>query len=64
MPGLKERAKTLVELFDAARFLWANRPLELNDQAKALLTPQAQVADRRAVAANCKPSTNLERPRR
>ena len=42
MPGLKERAKTLVELFEASRFLWASRPLELNDQAKALLTPPAQ----------------------
>ena len=35
MPGLKERAKTLVELFDAARFLWASRPLGLDDKAKA-----------------------------
>jgi glutamyl-tRNA synthetase len=42
MPGLKERAKTLVELFDASRFLWASRPLEINDQAKALLTPEAK----------------------
>src|SRR6478736_4776321 len=42
MPGLKERAKTLVELFEASRFLWASRPLDLNDQAKALLTPQAK----------------------
>jgi glutamyl-tRNA synthetase len=42
MPGLKERAKTLVELFEASRFLWASRPLELNDQAKVLLTPEAQ----------------------
>ena len=41
MPGLKERAKTLIELFDASRFLWASRPLELNDQAKALLTAEA-----------------------
>jgi glutamyl-tRNA synthetase len=41
MPGLKERAKTLVELFDASRFLWASRPLDINDQAKALLTPEA-----------------------
>src|SRR5476649_311318 len=40
MPGLKERAKTLVELFDATRFLWASRPLDLNDQAKVLLTPE------------------------
>jgi glutamyl-tRNA synthetase len=42
MPALKERAKTLVELFDATRFLWASRPLELNDQAKVLLTPEAK----------------------
>ena len=42
MPALKERAKTLVELFDATRFLWASRPIEMNDQAKALLTPEAK----------------------
>jgi glutamyl-tRNA synthetase len=42
MPGLKERARTLVELFDASRFLWASRPLDINDQAKALLTPEAK----------------------
>jgi glutamyl-tRNA synthetase len=42
MPALKERAKTLVELFDSTRFLWASRPLDLNDQAKALLTPDAK----------------------
>ncbi len=42
MPALKERAKTLVELFDATRFLWASRPLDLTDQAKALLTPEAK----------------------
>ncbi len=42
MPALKERAKTLVELFDATKFLWANRPLDMNDQAKALLTPEAK----------------------
>ncbi|MCF8476540.1 MAG: glutamate--tRNA ligase [Pseudolabrys sp.] len=41
MPGLKERAKTLLELFEATRFLWAGRPLEINAQAKALLTPEA-----------------------
>jgi glutamyl-tRNA synthetase len=44
MPALKERAKTLVELFDATRFLWASRPLELNEQAKALLTAEAKAA--------------------
>jgi glutamyl-tRNA synthetase len=42
MPGLKERAKTLIELFDASRFLWASRPLELNEQAKGLLTGEAR----------------------
>src|SRR6185312_14172103 len=42
MPGLKERAKTLVELFEASRFIWADRPLALNDQAKAVLTPEAK----------------------
>jgi glutamyl-tRNA synthetase len=42
MPGLKERAKTLVELFDASRFLWTSRPLDINEQAKALLTDDAK----------------------
>jgi glutamyl-tRNA synthetase len=42
MPGLKERAKTLVELFEASRFLWASRPLDMNEQAKALLTADAK----------------------
>ena len=42
MPNLKERAKTLVELIDAAGFLWAARPLGLDEKAKAILTPDAQ----------------------
>jgi glutamyl-tRNA synthetase len=42
MPGLKERAKTLVELFEASRFIWAPRPIEIDDKAKALLTPEAK----------------------
>jgi glutamyl-tRNA synthetase len=42
MPGLKERAKTLIELFEASRFLWANRPLEINAAAKVLLTADAK----------------------
>jgi glutamyl-tRNA synthetase len=37
MPGLKERAKTLVELVEGARFLFAARPLALDDKAAALL---------------------------
>ncbi len=42
MPGLKERAKTLIELFEASRFLWASRPLEINAAANVLLTPDAK----------------------
>ena len=41
MPGLKERAKTLVELVDGARFLFAERPIPLDEKAAALLTPEA-----------------------
>ncbi len=37
MPGLKERAKTLVELLDGAAFLFATRPLELDARAQGLL---------------------------
>jgi len=42
MPELKERAKTLLELVDAAGFIWAARPLELDDKARALLMPDAR----------------------
>jgi glutamyl-tRNA synthetase len=42
MPGLKERAKTLLDLFDGSRFLWASNPLALDDKAKAILTPEAR----------------------
>jgi len=41
MPGLKERAKTLVELLDGARFLLAERPIPIDEKATALLTPEA-----------------------
>ena len=34
MPGLKERAKTLVELIDGAYYLYAARPLALDDKAQ------------------------------
>jgi glutamyl-tRNA synthetase len=37
MPGLKERAKTLVELADGAAFLFAERPLAMDEKAGALL---------------------------
>jgi glutamyl-tRNA synthetase len=42
MPELKERAKTLIDLIDAASFIWAARPLALDDKATALLTPDAR----------------------
>ena len=42
MPGLKERAKTLVELVDGARFIVADRPLALDDKATGLLTAEAR----------------------
>src|SRR5258707_5861110 len=42
MGGLKERAKTLVELADGARFILAERPLALDDKAAALLTAEAR----------------------
>jgi glutamyl-tRNA synthetase len=42
MGGLKERAKTLVELAEGARFIFAERPLPLNDKASALLDAQGK----------------------
>jgi glutamyl-tRNA synthetase len=42
MPGLKERAKTLVDLLDGARFIFADRPLPLDDKAAGLLTADAR----------------------
>lgn len=37
MAGLKERAKTLIELADGARFLFARRPLAYDEKARDLL---------------------------
>jgi glutamyl-tRNA synthetase len=37
MPGLKERAKTLVELTESTAYLFASRPLPLEDKAAAIL---------------------------
>jgi glutamyl-tRNA synthetase len=42
LPALKERAKTLVELLDGAHFLFAERPLRLDEKAAALLTQDAR----------------------
>ena len=43
MPGLKERAKTLVELADSAAFLCRTVPLPFEPKAQALLTPEAKL---------------------
>ena len=42
MGALKERAKTLVELADGARFITAARPLQIEQPAAAVLTPEAR----------------------
>ena len=42
MPELKARAHTSNELADGARFLFAKRPLEIDEAAAALLTPEAR----------------------
>jgi glutamyl-tRNA synthetase len=43
MPGLKERAKTLVELADSAAFLARTPPFPFDAKAAALLTPEAKL---------------------
>jgi glutamyl-tRNA synthetase len=42
MPHLKERAKTLIELIDASYFIFADRPLEMEAKASAVLTPETR----------------------
>ncbi|MCH4023907.1 MAG: glutamate--tRNA ligase [Acetobacter sp.] len=42
MPGLKERARTLVELSESAAFLGRQVPLTFDDKATKLLTPEAR----------------------
>ena len=42
MPSLKERAKTLIELIASSYFIFADRPLELEPKAAALLTPETR----------------------
>ena len=37
MPGLKERAKTLVELMKGAQFLFAQRPLAMDEKAQQII---------------------------
>lgn len=42
MPGLKERAKTLIELLDSAYYLLTDRPLDLDEKAAKLLDHEAR----------------------
>ncbi len=42
MPGLKERAKNLVDLVEGAAFMFADRPLPLDDKATAVMTGEAR----------------------
>ncbi|MEM9634692.1 MAG: glutamate--tRNA ligase [Pseudomonadota bacterium] len=42
LPGLKERAKTLVELTDSASYLWRQRPLDADEKAQKILTEDAR----------------------
>jgi len=47
MPGLKERARTLVELAQSAAFYFHTRPLQLNEKARKVLDGDArQMLDR------------------
>lgn len=51
LPGLKERAKTLVELADGAGFLFVERPLPVDEKAAGLLNADARAILRGAHAA-------------
>jgi glutamyl-tRNA synthetase len=42
LPGLKERAKTLVELTQSASYLWRQRPLDTDEKAEKILTEDAK----------------------
>ncbi len=42
MPSLKERAKTLLELIAGSYFIFADRPIELEPKAVAVLTPETR----------------------
>jgi glutamyl-tRNA synthetase len=42
MPHLKERAKTLIDLIGASYFIFADRPLEMEPKASAVLTPETR----------------------
>ena len=42
MPELKPRANTLIQLADGARFLFSERPLNIDEAAAAQLTPESR----------------------
>ncbi|WP_417674984.1 glutamate--tRNA ligase [Roseibium sp.] len=42
LPGLKERAKTLVELTESASYLWRQRPLDCDEKAANILNDEAR----------------------
>jgi glutamyl-tRNA synthetase len=42
MPELKTRANTINQLADGARFLFVKRPIDIDEDALALLTPDAR----------------------
>ena len=51
MPGLKERAKTLVDLMHGAKFLFAKRPLQIDEKAAQLLNTDGKVANSQSAEA-------------
>ncbi|MFO0993677.1 MAG: glutamate--tRNA ligase [Hyphomicrobiales bacterium] len=51
LPGLKERAKTLVDLMNGAKFLFATRPLKLDDKAAQILNTEGRTANALSIAA-------------
>jgi glutamyl-tRNA synthetase len=57
MPHLKERAKTLIELIGASYFIFADRPLEMEPKASAVLTPETRglIGQLRATLAQVSP---------
>jgi glutamyl-tRNA synthetase len=59
MPELKQRSKTLVDLIEQARFIWAGRPVVLDDKARALLGPEARalLADLAEILSSVEPWT-------
>jgi glutamyl-tRNA synthetase len=50
MPSLKERAKTLLEIIDGARFLWTDRPIPLDEKAEGILNDGARALLRQVAA--------------